>query len=174
MRVGLKRAEGAQFLSGVPTALNPLNNGATPQELSDWVDGRWTQLWEHVWDPAGQITGQVSNTFSCCSVQESYTLPSWVTTLGTGTWPGVVVPPIVCEPCGDIEDPANNLGCGFAYNLPRWWHLRVRHRRPIVLKENDDLAFYLGWEKLQETYDVARVTQPAMQFFGGVKLLIES
>lgn len=174
MRMGLRKAQGPQSQAGVPDALNPLNNGATPSEVSDYVDGRWMKLWEHVWDPAARVGGTASNDFSCCSVQAGYTLPSWTTTLGTGAWAGVQVPPIVCEPCGDPEDPATNLACTFEYQIPRWWHCRVRHGRPIVLKENDDLSLYFGWEKLMQVTDNVRPTQPNMEFFGGIRMLLES
>lgn len=174
MRLGLRKAQGPQSQAGVPDALNPLNNGATPSELSDYVDGRWMKLWEHVWDPAAHQAAHSNNNFSCCSVQDGYTLPNWTLADGDGTWAGVTVPPIVCQPCGDVEDPATNLECGLDIQLPRWWHVPIRYGRPIVLKENDDLSLYFGWERLMQFDDTVRAVQPNMEFFGGIRMLLES
>lgn len=174
LRVGLRKAQGTQSTSGVPPGANPMRGGSSPSELADYTDARWLKSWEHVFDPGGVVGATASNNFSCCSVQAGYTLPSWETTLGTGAWAGAAVPPIVCEPCGDPEDPATDLGCTFSFQTPRWWHCRVRYGRTIVLKENDDLGLYFGWERMEQVDSVARETQTDMEFFGGIKLLLES
>lgn len=174
MRMGLRKAQGPQSQAGVPDALNPLDNGPDPFQLSDYVDGRWMKLWEHVWGASGSFGFGTSNNFSCCSSQAGYTVPGWTMATGSGSQAAFDVPPIVCQPCGDIETPAVDNNCTFVANTHRWWHCPIRYGRPIVLKENDDLALYFGWERLQDTTDVARLTQPPMKFFGGLRLLMES
>lgn len=174
MRMGLRKAQGPQSQSGTPDALNPLDNGATPYEISDYADGRWMKMWEHVWDAGARLEAATNNAFNCCSVQDSYIVPDWTMATGSGTWPGYTVPPIVCEPCGDPENPAINLGCNFSAAVPRFWHVPIRYGRPIVLKENDDLGLYFGWETLMNFDDVARKVQTPMEFFGGIRLLLES
>jgi len=174
LRMGLRKAQGAQVGAGIPQALNPLNNGPDPFQLSDYSDGRWMKLWEHVWGSRGSVGSTLSNDFSCCSTQAGYTVT--VPPEASGSQPGYeyTVPPIVCEPCGDVENPAVNNACNFVANTHDWWHCRVRHGRTIVLKENDDLGLYFGWERLMDVADPARLVQPAMKFFGGLRLLIES
>jgi len=170
MRMGLRKAQGPQSQAGVPDALNPLNNGATPFEISDYADGRWMKLWEHLWGASGSFGEQLGNTFSCCSVQDGYTVPP----TAEGSQSTYNVPPIVCEPCGDVENPAVNSSCIFTANVHRWWHCRIHYGRTIVLKENDDLGLYFGWERLRDVSDGARLAQPPMKFFGGIRLLLES
>lgn len=168
MRAGLRKLPGPESQAGVPDALNPLNNGATAEEISDYADGRWSKMWEHVWDarPFGLAT--LGNNFNCCSTQAGYNV---VIASGEADY---AVPPIVCQPCGDVENPAVDLGCQTGVNLPSWWHMRVRYGRTIVMKEADDLSIYFGWERMRETTDAARLAQPDMEFFGGLRMLLES
>lgn len=170
MRIGLRKLPTGQVQSGIPDAINPLNNGATPFELSDYADGRWMWLREHHWEPGIKLGGTAANGFNCCSEQAGYVVPPTV----TGSNAGWVVPPIVCIPCGDVEDPALNLGCNFEVDAPKWWRVPIRYGRTIVMKESDDLSLYFGWERMREITDAARFTQSPMQFFGGVRLLLES
>lgn len=170
MRAGLRKLPGPQNQAGTPDALNPLNNGATAAEVSDYADGRWMKMWEHVWDPASDISSGIDNNFSCCTSQASYAVPP----TASGSQAGYTVPAAVCQPCGDVENPAVNLSCVTNIKLPRWWHMRFNYGRTIVMKEADDLGLYFGWERLMERTDVARPEQPKMEFFGGFRLLLES
>jgi len=169
-RMGLRKAQGPQSQAGVPDALNPLDNGATPFEISDYADGRWMKLWEHLWGSSGSVGAGFNNDFNCCSVQDGYTVPPVV----EGSQVTYDVPPVICEPCGDVESPAVNGSCIFTANVHSWWHCRLRYGRTIVLKENDDLSLYYGWERLRDVTDGARLLQPALKIFGGCRLLLES
>lgn len=170
MRMGLSKSRGPQSQAGVPDALNPLNNGATPAEIGDYQDGRWMKMWEHFWGASGSVGFGLANNFNCCSVQDGYIVPP----TASGSQPTYNVPPIVCEPCGDIESPAVDQSCQFVANTHRWWHCPIRYGRPIVLKESDHLTLYFGWERLRDVADAARLVQPPMKFFGGCRLLLES
>jgi hypothetical protein len=170
MRMGLKKVDAPQGTSGVAPAWNPLNNGATPFELSDYTEGRWLKMWEHVWGSRGGVTAVKANAFSCCTEQASYTVPP----TASGSNPGYIVPAAVCVPCGDVEDPAVNNACQFEALSHDWWKARIHYGRPLVMKEADSLALFFGWERMQDTTDVARLDQPSMKWFGGVRMLLES
>lgn len=169
-RFGLKKSQTTEGGAGVPQALNPLNNGATPQEISDYADARWLKMWEHVWNPRQGLSATLSNDFSCCSTQAGYTVP----VEASGDRIAYNVPPVVCQPCGDVENPAVNNACTFSSAAHGWWHMRLRYGRTIVMKESDSLNLWFGWERMLETFETTRKGQPDLEFFGGVRLLLES
>jgi len=171
MRMGLKKQQAPQSQAGVPDALNPLDNGATPYEISDYADGRWMKMWEHVWAPGGTMGFQaLPGKDGCCSVREEYVVPP----TAEGTQVTYTVPAIECLRCDGGEPPPDEPHCTFTAEVHRWWHCPIRYGRPIVMKESDDLSLYVGWERLIAFSGGPRQTQPAMKFFGGLRMLLES
>jgi len=174
-RAGLKKSEAPAGQSAIPSALNPLNNGATPTDPSDYADGRWLKLWDHLFEQVVQSSsGQQNQQFTCCSVQDGYVVPPWTLASGSGVWNGVTVPPVVCEPCGDPENPSVAFNCNLTEVLPRWWSMRVRFGRTIVLKEDQSLNLYVGWERMEDINGSGRPVQPDMLFCGSLRMLVES
>jgi len=170
MRMGLKKSEGPQGLGGVSPAYNPLANGATPYDVSDYADGRWLKLWEHLWGSSGTVESHLfpDPASACCSTQAGYTVPP----TASGSQVTYDVPPIVCSPC-DGESDAVQL-CAFTAQVHRWHKFRIHYGRTIVVKENDNLNLWIGWERIRDDVNPTRLEQPTLKFFGGVRMLLES
>jgi len=170
-RMGLKKTEAPAGQSAVPSALNPLNNGAQPTDPSDYADGRWLKLWDHLFQQEVEShSGQQNQQFTCCSVQDGYIVPPEV----SGEQLSYSVPPVVCEPCGDPENPSVAFNCNLVEHMPKWHAVRVRYGRPIVLKEDQSLMLYVGWERMEALQGSGRPSQPDLLFCGSLRMLVES
>lgn len=171
LRVGLKKVEAPEATSGISPGWNPLLNGATPADLSDYTDGKWMKLWDHMFQSEMEFhSGQQNQQFTCCSSQPSYVVPP----TASGSNPGWIVPAETCSPCGDVENPSVSFNCDTVLKHPRWWRLQLNWAKPIVLKEAESLMLYFGWERFMQDLSPARPAQPAMKFVGGIRLSLES
>jgi hypothetical protein len=64
---------------------------------------------------------------------------------------------------------------GSVVKLPGWHAFRISYRRPIVLKENDVLDLWFGWEAVMNcSEDATRGPQPPMTTLGHVFMTVET
>jgi len=182
MRIGLKRSEVSQTLSGFPIAFNPLRTGTTAEDLGDFQDGKWIKQWEHVFLGDAGVMNQSfpkvkvwkPQIFDCVT-DEPTCVTSEALTSGDGhTW-GTTVnhDPIKLDgECVDCDpDNVESTKCQFYATVPKMWHLHIDYKRPIRLKENNTLDFWLGWETLGLGF--GRLSQVTLGMAGGIRMLIE-
>lgn len=184
LRLGLKKSEVSQTLSGFPIAFNPLKTGATAEDLGDFQDGRWIKQWEHlfqgdiniqrfqfphakVWKPlivdcAGGIPDCVQP--NALASGGGYT---WTHQIG-GTDGGIKLDGecVDCDP-----DNTQDVQCQYQAFAPKMWHVHLDYKRPIRLRENNTLDFWIGWETLG--VGLGRLPQAAVGLAGGIRMLIE-
>lgn len=167
-RMGLLKSRAPQVLGGVPTAVNPLADGVDPFHLADAVDSRFLKTWDHLFTVDDQVfCGQTTMPISGWKAP-GYVVPPII----AGESTGYLVPPDVCDVC---EDQVSGTDDGQTLILPRWHALRVSYRRPIVMKENDTLDLWYGWEKVRGCpEDLPRDPQPPLQWLGHVFMTIET
>jgi hypothetical protein len=186
-RIGLRHDQVNQAL-GVPVAYNPMNAGASVDDLGDFTEGRWRWFKEHIWTPKVGV-GLIENNDpqvwkprleDCGNVLGEFCLVPEALTGGDGyTWnsgPGAsghlpfkLGGTWECPPPCQAESPGANA------TLVSWqpWHLPIHFTKPIVMKENDALDLWFGWENMQSPTGTTRKAQSDMRFWGGIKLLIE-
>lgn len=186
MRIGLRKDQVSEALSGVPIAYNPLLSGSLPDDEGDFTEGRWLWLKEHVWQPIIETSGTTGGTlkewvpeFKICNTDTRACVKPEQITDGSGyTWSVNSLESAymglggdwVCPPqCNDAEAVA--ITAKAAGLQP--WRLSVNIRRRIQLRENDSLNLWFGWENLKACGGDARAPQTAMQMWGGIRLLIE-
>lgn len=182
LRLGLKRSEVSQTLSGFPIAFNPLRTGLTAEDMGDFQDGKWIKQWEHLFEGEAGVEQMTfprpkvwkPQIFDCVTDQPTC-ITSEALTSGDGhTW-GTTVnhDPIKLDgECVDCDpDGVQSTQCQFWATVPRVWHLHIDYKRPIRLRENNTLDFWLGWETLGN--GGARNPQVLLGLAGGVRMLVE-
>lgn len=169
-RMGLKKSQVTQAASGVPIAYNPLKSGATPEDLSDYADGKWLKLWPaHTFEPELTI-GYLTNPITCCpDVSGSGGSYLNALELGTGNIDTHITISTECVPCGTEAAPQ----CHVQVKAPRMKHYGLSVRRPIRMTGDDSLALYFGWETMELCGETARHPQLDIQFHGQIRMLIE-
>jgi len=182
LRVGLKKSEVSQTLSGFPIAFNPLKTGTAQDDLGDYEDGRWIKQWEHLF--VGEVNVQhftfpaqkvwKPQIFDCVTDQPTCVTSEALTSGDGHTW-GTTVnhDPIKldgeCVTC-DAESPDLSQ-CQFSATAPKAWKLSIDYKRPIRLKDNNTLDFWIGWETLD--IGTGRPDQFSFGLAGGIRMLIE-
>jgi len=171
-RMGLLKSRVQQALGGVPIAVNPLGDGVDPFHLADAVDSRFLKTWDHLW----QATREVA-CYRTTQLIGGWKSPGYVVPALDGVSPGAThqdgytVPADVCDVC---EGEVSGTNDGSSLRLPGWHPFRISYRRPIVLKENDDLNLWFGWEMMRPCNpEVPRGLQPSMQTVGHVYMTVE-
>lgn len=170
-RMGLKKQQAPQGTSGIAPGFNPLRSASTPEDLSDYGDGRWAKLWPaHTFQPRLTI-GYLTNPYTCCAVvtQDSYVVPP----TASGSQPTYTVPAITtsCQSCDPPEDRVTQ--CLVQSEFPLAHHIKVAYNRPIRLNNDNSLVLYFGWETLELCGDTVRKTQLDLQFHGQLRMLME-
>lgn len=182
LRLGLKKSEVSQTLAGFPVAFNPLKTGATAEDLGDFQDGRWIKQWEHLF--IGDVGVQRQQfphqkvwkpeIFDCVTDQPTC-ITSEALTSGDGhTW-GTTVnhDPIKLDgECVDCDpEGLQDVHCQYVAMQPKMWHLHIDYKRPIRLRENNTLDFWVGFETLG--IGGPRLSQASIGMAGGIRMLIE-
>jgi len=165
-RMGLLKSPVHQALGGVPVAVNPLADGPSPFALSDAADSMFLKTWDHLFQVQDEMNcGFTTNNYiTCCPT--SYVVPPIV----AGEQIGYIVPGGTCTPC---ENQAAGTIAGTTLKMPGFHALRVSYRRPIVVKENQSLDLWYGWELMKACEDDTRITQPPLDWCGHVFLTVE-
>jgi hypothetical protein len=162
--------------------MNPLKTGTTAEDLGDFQDGKWIRQWEHVFE--GEVGVEEFSfpkpkvwkpqIFDCVSDQPTCVTSEALTSGDGHTW-GTTVnhDPIkldgVCVDCD--PDGVESLKCQFWATGPRAWKLSVDYKKPIRLKEDNCLDFWVGWETLG--IGGVRPPQATIGLAGGIRMLIE-
>lgn len=169
-RMGLKKSQVTQLGGGIPQAYNPLKSGATPEDLSDYADGKWLKLWPaHLFQPRLTI-GYQQNPVTCCpDVTGSGGSTINTLELGSGNIDTHMSISTECLPCGGDQPPL----CVVQATAPGYHHIRVAYNRPLRMTGDDSLALYFGWESQEFCGETARHDQVNMQFTGQIRMLIE-
>jgi hypothetical protein len=182
LRIGLKKSEVSQTLSGFPIAFNPLKTGAAQDDLGDFEDGRWIRQWEHLF--IGEVGVQRQQfphqkvwkpeIFDCLTDQPTC-ITSEALTSGDGhTW-GTTVnhDPIKLDgECVDCDpEGLQDVHCQYIAMQPKVYNLAIDYKRPIRLRDNNTLDLWIGWETLGVGF--ARLPQVTLAWAGGLRMLIE-
>lgn len=188
MRIGLRKDQVNTQSGGVAQFYNPLRAGVSQDDLGDFTEGRWRWLREHYWQPG--INTQASlggekmvwqpSLQSCVGSVEYCVEPESLTDGSGNTWSSgpLAVGHLATKLGGNFVCPPpcdeNNAIQGtFVANGMQPWHLPVNIRKPIVMKENDALNLWFGWENLMAPLDTVRQVQTDMLLWGGLRMLIE-
>jgi len=173
-RMGLLKSRVQQALGGIPVAVNPLADGVDPFHLSDAADSRFLKTWDHLWTPTRELHCMFTTQPVMGFKAPGYTVPALDgVSPGAVHQDGYVVPPDVCDICEE-QQVAGTIG-GTVLKLPSWHAFRISYRRPIVLKENDDLNLWFGWESMRDCDDEhQRPEQVPMQTCGHVFMTVET
>jgi len=167
-RMGLLKSRAPQTLGGVPVAVNPLADGIDPFHLADAVDSRFLKTWDHLFQPIREVSCMFSTQLISGWKSPGYVVPPIV----AGESTGYIVPADVCDVCEDSV--AGTIG-GSNLRLPGWHPFKISYRRPIVLKENDTLDLWFGWEAVRPCdVNSTRGVQPPMTTLGHVFMTVET
>jgi len=182
LRLGLKKSEVSQTLAGVPVAFNPLKTGTAQDDLGDFEDGRWIKQWEHLFSGNVQIMQQQfphqkvwkPEIFDCVTDQPTCVTSEALTSGDGHTW-GTTVnhDPIKLDgECVDCDpEGLQDSKCQFSATGASVWHLHIDYKRPIRLRDNNTLDFWLGFETLSLTG--TRQPQATLVLAGGIRMLVE-
>lgn len=183
LRIGLKKSEVSQTLAGFPIAFNPLKTGAAQDDLGDFEDGRWIKQWEHMFSGDATVMQQEfpkqkvwkPQIFDCVTDQPTCVTSEALTSGDGHTW-GTTVnhDPIKLDgECVDCDpDDLQTVRCQFWATSPKTWTLSLDYKRPIRLRDNNTLDFWLGWETMGFG-GLPRASQVALGMTGGIRMLIE-
>lgn len=148
-RAGLKLAEGS-FADGDVPLYNPLQGD---EDNGDYQDARWIRLYEKMVPPRNEVTNLPPPVvwrpfFSTCATRTETAVGSWISS-GTGTGgaqPACTGQPLegfnldgecyTCEELLQTTTTQTNAAPAFVLNIDV--------RRPIRLRENQNLMLYFG------------------------------
>lgn len=185
MRIGLKRSEVSQTLAGFPVAVNPMRTGVTAEDLGDFEDGKWIKQWEHLF--SGNVSTADMNfprpkvwkplIVDCAGGIPDCVQPNAIASGGGYTWThaiggtnGGIKLDGECVDC-DPDGIQANQGSFYA-QAANIWHLHIDYKKPIRLKDNNCLDFWIGWETLNIS-GPSRQRQQPLVMAGGIRMLIE-
>jgi len=183
LRVGLKKSQVTQGLSGFPIAVNPLKTGTTQDDLGDFQDGKWIKQWEHLFSGNVQVMYQTfphqkvwkPEIFDCVTDQPTCVTSEALTSGDGHTW-GTTVnhDPIKLDgECVDCDpEGLQDKQCQFISQAPAMWHMHVDYKRPIRLNDDNCLDFWLGFETLNLS-GPTRQPQAVLVMAGGIRMLVE-
>lgn len=166
-RMGLVKSRAPQTLGGIPVAVNPLSDGVDPFHLSDATDQPYLKTWNHLFQvqDTQECGFTTQNTFGVGT--SGYIVPPTVAAEN----PGWIVPPDVCITC---ENQIAGSVASVGVRMPGFHPFHINYRRPIVLKENDNLDLFFGWECMRPCdVNSVREAQPPMITVGHVFMTVE-
>jgi len=141
----------------------------------DFSEAEWIKTWQtaqaNVLDRsvgAASIAGvnfpvaesNVSTTNAACVGQNNFVT-------GTGTICVETTTDVNCYNCENTAVPINNVHG----RAPRLHHFHIDHRRPIRLRENEQLMLQMAF--LFPYIETLVANEPTLYFFGGIKTLLE-
>lgn len=140
-RAGLYKQDVPLAQQGQPTVINPIAS-------TDWSDERPLREWNHIWQPVGSRSVQIFQPgypIGVCgdTTRAQYNTPA----TSSGSQPLFSVPAIEtdCDIYYQGAEECIPAVIESTYQKPRYWKMSLNRRKPIRLRENDDLSIFANW-----------------------------